>query len=406
MNPAKKEYFLFLSPSAPDQVVWGERPAYGEAVVVGQGPLNEATVLRGEKVVVLVPASAVLLTEVAVPGKHGRIIKKSIPYALEESLAEDIDNLHFAHGPIGKTGEIPVVVVARAQMESWLASLLEHGIEARSIVPATLAIPLDSQQWTVVLADSQFMLRKDAWHAYAGDIGSLPVFLEGELTLRPEQTPVVQLFVDNACAINPAEVLGGLPIVASHKKSLPQLLVEGYDEKTVINLLQGDYSRHAGWRDFWAKWQLPLVAGGILFFLTTVGFAFDYYRLSTANTELTNRITGIYLQSFPGSRRVVNARAQMEQKLAELQQDAGMQSSFFDVYDKAAPLLLASAGFSLNNLRFNNGIFDFDFEIKDLESLETFKHNVANIPGLAIEIKHAEAIGSRVKAKIQIKSRL
>jgi hypothetical protein len=67
--------------------------------------------------------------------------------------------------------------------------------------------------------------------------------------------------------------------------------------------------------------------------------------------------------------------------------------------------MLESSGFNLSNLRFNDGRFDFDFEIKDLESLEKLKHNLASISGIAIDIKHAEASGNLVKAKIQIKSR-
>jgi general secretion pathway protein L len=404
MNPAKKEYFLYLGPESPEQVSWAERPAYGK-VVIGHGPLAEAVPPRGEKVVVLVPGSEVLLAEVVMPGRRGRIIKRSIPYALEENLAEDIDSLHFAHGPIAKSGEVPVVVVANAKMESWLADLAEHGIEARCLVPATLAIPLSPEHWSLVFAGSRFMLRKDRWHAYADDIESLGVYLAEELADSPALPPALQLYTDEERAINPEESLAGLRVAASQQKPLLELLAEGFDEKNMIDLLQGDYSRHAGWRELWVRWQLPAVAVALLVLLNIAGFAFDYYRLHSENAELTNRITAIYQQSFPGSRRVVNARAQMAQKLAQLQEDVGLQSGFFDVYDKVAPLLLATSGFSFNNLRFNEGLFDFDFAIKDLEALEAFKQKMGGIPGLAVEIKHAEAGGGLVKAKIQIKSR-
>jgi general secretion pathway protein L len=268
-----------------------------------------------------------------------------------------------------------------------------------------MTIPLAPEQWTVVFIDSQFLLRKDLWHAYAGDIGSLSVFIEAEMAGAPEQQPSIQLYADEESSINYEDAVPGVTISDIHKKPLIQLLIDGYDEKGMINLLQGDYSRLAGWRDLWGKWQLPVIAVVLLGLLNVSGFAFDYYRLKTGNSELNDRIKAIYLQSFPGSRRVVNARAQMEQKLNELQGDIGAQSSFFEIYDKTGPLVQATPDFSLNNLRFNNGRFDFDFEIKDLQSLEELKRNLANIPGIAIDIKHAEVAGSQVKAKIQIKSR-
>jgi general secretion pathway protein L len=291
-------------------------------------------------------------------------------------------------------------------MESWLASLAEHGIEARCLVPATLALPLEPGQWTVFLSGRQFMLRKDSWYAYAGDIGSLGAYLAAELTDSSDLPPAVRLYTDDAApAIDPEESLAGVRIAASQQKPLLGLLAEGFDGKTMIDLLQGDYSRHAGWRELWQRWQLPAVAVGLLVLLSVIGFAFDYYRLHAEDAALSKEITAIYRQSFPGSRRIINARAQMEQKLAELQEDIGLQSGFFDLYDKVVPLLLATPGFSLSNLRFNNGMFDFDFGIKDLEALEAFKQKIGNIPGLAVEIKHAEAGGGQVKAKIQIKSR-
>ena len=42
---------------------------------------------------------------------------------------------------------------------------------------------------------------------------------------------------------------------------------------------------------------------------------------------------------------------------------------------------------------------------KDLESLEALKNNLGNLPGIGIDIKHADASGDQVIAKIQIKSR-
>lgn len=401
MNSEKKDYFLLLGPGAPEKVFWATRSVAG--IVVEEGPLREAHLLQGKKVVVLVSAAEVLLTEAIIPGNR-RIIKKSIPFALEENLADDIENLHFAHGPLKKTGATPVAVVAKVQMEEWLDMLAVQGIEVKSLVPATMAIPLTPEQWSVVLTDSQFILRKSLWQAYGGDIGSLPLFLDDGLTGDVDQHPSLQLYIDEDCEMDSADIISESRISAHHKKPLLQVLVDGYDEKQQINLLQGDYSRHAGWRDLWSQWQLPIIAVALLILMNIGTFCLDYYSLKSQSAELNEQIKTIYLQSFPDSRRVVNARAQMEQKLATLQDDIGSDSSFFEVYDQTIPLILATSGFSLNNLRFNNGRFDFDLEIKDLQSLETLKRNLAKNPGVAIDIKHVETSGSQVKAKIQLKS--
>ncbi|MFO7607362.1 MAG: type II secretion system protein GspL [Desulfurivibrionaceae bacterium] len=401
MKSAKKEIFLFLGPEAPEKVLWAERSASG-AIVTGQGSLSEAGPLQGEKVVVLVPGQDILLTEVNIPGNRGRIVKRSLPYALEENLTEDVESLHFAHGPISRTGAIPVVVAAKDRMESWLEILHEHGIDAKCMVPAPLAVPLTPERWSVVVSEGRFLLRKDTWHGSAGDLDSLSLFLGEPST---DSAPPVHLYMDEEC---PADCEAGLPemnLVDTQKKPLLQVLAEGYEEKASIDLLQGEYSRHAGWLEKWHKWRVPATALIALVLLNLTGFVIDYYTLKSENNQLTRQIKNVYLEAFPDSRRVVNPRAQLKQKIAELEGAGSTQNDFFEIYDKTVPLMIESTGFSLSNLRFNNGRFDFDFEIKDLQTLEKLKNNLANLPDIAMDIKNVEAVAGKVKTKIQIEGR-
>ena len=64
------------------------------------GPLNLAAAPRaaGRRVCVLVPGADVLLAEPEVPPQGRRQAAQLVPYALEEHLADDIDELHFAIG--------------------------------------------------------------------------------------------------------------------------------------------------------------------------------------------------------------------------------------------------------------------------------------------------------------------
>ena len=69
------------------------------------------------------PGTDVLLAEPEVPVKAGAKLAQVVPYALEEQLAEDIENLHFA---VGKRAQdsltTPVAVVPRTLMENWISN--------------------------------------------------------------------------------------------------------------------------------------------------------------------------------------------------------------------------------------------------------------------------------------------
>ncbi len=84
-------------------------------LLLRSGPLEQAAQrAAGRHVCVLVPGTDVLLTEPELPAKAGAKLQQIVPYALEEQLAEDIDDLHFAIGKrSGDAPTTPVAVVAR-----------------------------------------------------------------------------------------------------------------------------------------------------------------------------------------------------------------------------------------------------------------------------------------------------
>src|SRR5579864_4445143 len=95
------------------------------------GPLSLAAPrAAGRRICVLVPGTDVLLAEPEVPMKGGTKLQQVVPYALEEQLADDIDDLHFAIGKrIGESSRTPVAVVRRSLMDEWLTTLRSNGID-------------------------------------------------------------------------------------------------------------------------------------------------------------------------------------------------------------------------------------------------------------------------------------
>ena len=88
---------------------------------VQSGALSDAVALSdGRKVMVLIPGTDALVAEPIVPVKSGAKLAQVVPFALEEQLASDVDELHFAVGKRDERAGVPVVVVSHAHMEAWL----------------------------------------------------------------------------------------------------------------------------------------------------------------------------------------------------------------------------------------------------------------------------------------------
>src|SRR3974390_3335264 len=123
---------LRLPRSAGEQATWLVVDAHGAPQRPPQArPLGpRAARVAGRRVWVLVSGADVLLAEPDVPVRTGAKLAQLVPYALEEHLAEDIDDLQFALGKrAGDSTRVPVAVVSRALLDEWLATLRASGIE-------------------------------------------------------------------------------------------------------------------------------------------------------------------------------------------------------------------------------------------------------------------------------------
>src|SRR5512133_3333533 len=151
-----RQLFIYLGPAAPLEVQWAV--GNGSARLQnGRGPLAEVPRVAGDRVVVLVPGTDVLVTEVAVPGGRNRLLRQSLPFLLEENLADEVEEVHFAVGPAGAAGKMAVAAVGRARLTGWLAMLTEAGLQPAVVTPATLAVPVTPGAWTLVLNEEGFL---------------------------------------------------------------------------------------------------------------------------------------------------------------------------------------------------------------------------------------------------------
>ena len=121
---------------------------------------SAAPLAVGRRVAVIVPASDVLATDSEAPAKSAAKLAQVVPYALEERVADEIENLHFALGErSAETGRVPVVVVARARIDAWLEELRAAGLQPQAIYSEATLLPSMPGQLIALLEDDSLTLR-------------------------------------------------------------------------------------------------------------------------------------------------------------------------------------------------------------------------------------------------------
>src|SRR5262245_22060475 len=127
------DWLLLRFPRTPEgKASWMVADGAGRAVVPPQeGMLADAARFAGgRRVCVLVPGADVLRAQAELPLRGGAKLQQAVPYALEEQLADDIEELHFAVGRRpSDSSRTPVAVVSRKLMDEWLAALRGAGLE-------------------------------------------------------------------------------------------------------------------------------------------------------------------------------------------------------------------------------------------------------------------------------------
>ena len=114
-----KHVIIYMPNVGQDSVQWSVSDDNGRLTSgVETNSLEElAGKIAGRRATLILPADDVLLAETVVPGGSHARAQQAVPYALEDQVADDVDELHFALGSKGRDDLYPVAVIGRDTMD-------------------------------------------------------------------------------------------------------------------------------------------------------------------------------------------------------------------------------------------------------------------------------------------------
>src|ERR1700676_2834023 len=153
---------LRLPPAGQEETEWLTLDENGAPTPTRQrGSLSlAAAVWRTGRVVVLAPAAQILLAEPELPPGSGAKLARAVPFALEEQLTEDVDQLSFAIGRRRPNGGTPVAAVSRAVLQGWISDLNAAGLQPLAIYPDISLMPENPGQTVLWLEQGRLAVRR------------------------------------------------------------------------------------------------------------------------------------------------------------------------------------------------------------------------------------------------------
>lgn len=350
-------------------------------------------------IVVLVPAEEVLLTTATLPKMNRSRLRQALPYALEEQLVEDVDHLHFAAGEYVGENILPVAVVSREKMQTWLALLQSWQIKPDVMIPLMLAVPVTEETWSVMLSDVA-LVRTGKASGFMCDKINLANLLSLALKGAISSPREIIIFQDD----NESMPLSLPLVVREHRASkveMRDMLTRGAAETPFINLLQLAYqvkkSRLPKMSQV-LKAAMVLTAAWavLLIFYPVVSLLILQSRVNSVESQMKI----IYQRQFPQSDSMIAPRLRLEEKLQARQNGAG-DNRLFLLLSNVGKGMNETQGIQLKRIDYANDLLTVELSAPTPGDFSRFTDSLTR-QGLSVKQQNANLSGARVNATLQI----
>ena len=399
------------------QPQWMVCNADGHVVVNAvSGDLAQATAMAtGRRVVVILPASEVLATDSDAPAKGAAKLAQVIPYALEERVADEIENLHFAIGERdAASGRVPVVVIARARIDARMAELRAAGLNPQAIYSeATLLPAMPGQMIALLDGDSLTIRAADAPPLVMPALSIADAF---EIALASQTSAVAGL--------EPAPL--GLLLYAGHDEwEAHQQAVDAFRDRftgvkvqllpsgplsvlapaaagaDAVNLLQGALAVSSPLEQGWRAWRVAAVLAAALLCLHLGARGFELNRLHKSEAALDASIQDAFRAAMPGQQNATNARRRVAQRLDAIRSGGG-GGALLPVLSAIANARNSVPDAKIEGLNFREGTVDLRIIAPSAASVDAIGQQLRAAAWDA-DIKEIGASGESYRGRLQVR---
>jgi general secretion pathway protein L len=380
----------------------GDRLCWRSDVLAGSGTLDDFAALpdvRQAELLLVVPARKTVLREVGFAAHERRLLRKTVPYALEEDLVDDVEAEHFALGPVDG-GQVPVAVVDRAWFEGWLQRCAAAGLDVKHAVPELLLLPWQPGSWSLYPQATQWLVRIDRWRGFALEPDSAKLALQLLLDDAGQLPQQLTIFLDDTSD----------PALQQWQSQLPELLrgiavlqpanTLNAPSPVALDFLQGLFARRLPWKRWWTQWRIPAMALAIAVVVQFFVAGVQHYRLQKDNLALRQQVEQIYRSVVPAG-AVVEPERQLRRKVEAIR--GGQGGAVMPLLQSLGSAIAATQGVSIQSLNYVEKQHELRLNIiapsfRDVEALRT----AIEAGGLQAQLIGSNADGEKTRAQLRV----
>ncbi|HEY0800050.1 MAG TPA: type II secretion system protein GspL [Steroidobacteraceae bacterium] len=389
-----------------------------------------AAVWRSGRVIVLAPATQILLAEPELPPGSGAKLARAVPFALEEQLTEDVDQLSFAIGRRRDGGGTAVAVVSRSVLQAWLADLSAVGFDPQAIYADISAMPANPGQTVLWLENGRLAVRRPGAMPFAVELTPVKEALavagviadplestahgstaheatahDATVEPKPKENAVLYLTREDWARVQGEfedllEDFASLKVQLLPDGPLPWL-ARGLDAADAVNLLQGEFSRTPHYGERWRQWRVAAVLAAALLVVHVAAQALQIRNSKHESAALDGEISQVFSSAMPGD-ALTDPRRQMQAKLDRIRKSGAGPQYFLRTLQTLSGALAVSPKTTMSALSYRDDALDMTVSAPSLATLSQLTQFTGK-EGLAAEIQSSNPVAAGVEAHLHVR---
>lgn len=378
---------IHYKPGHPSNLqYWAMGANQHASITLGHGDLDQLKNLaRGKKVSVLIDAHYTTLASVNVPSKNRNKQMQAIPFAMEDNLAEDIDDTFFALGT-SDDNKVPVIAIKRSLLEETLELFKQQQIHISEITADSVALPGSENQWCVLLDEDSALIKTGHSQAHCCDRDNLPLILQALIQQSESKPDSISYYykADDEQALSLLDTIEIKIEPHSYQNHALEIFVQHLDSIQQLNLLQGEFTPIREGSNWIKPWKSVAILAGLWISLYLTNAAVIGSQLKEKNLQLSRDIEKEFKRAIPDARKMTNMKNRVDRRLRELKtgSSASNDSGFLQILTKVSPVLSENKKIDINAAVYKNNFVDLDITAKSLQDIEQVKEKLNSISGI------------------------
>jgi general secretion pathway protein L len=329
-----------------------------------------------QQLIIILTANLVLTTQVKIPSKNEEVIKQSIPFALEEELATDVNENHFSYSQLNDQLFL-VSIINKKLIEKLQWHLKTAGLICKEVYSEIFTVPHKARQLVLCKISNGYIIRDDILGVNLDD-SMLDTFLQ----LSENKNITYYSDGENQLKVHNKVEFNNLDTCLLQAKTI----IDGQG----VNIFQGEFTQNIDNKKSGTPWKKLIILTVLLIISWLTINLYELFHLSASIDNIKDQQKSLLIQSVPNASETeikdpfsaYQSRIKQAQNLTISSNNQG----FIIALSYLGKALVENSTIQIQSLRLREKKLEVKLLATNVNSLNQFQEDLKNV-ALTMRIK-------------------